>query len=80
MSEFEKASINLQKQQLEIQQKAVESKKQDALAVAAPLKKLILDKCSMLDNELELTPVLNLKGGDEQLISRTMHKLARWKS
>ena len=40
MTEFEKATINLQTQQLALQQQAIVSKKEEALATAKPLKKI----------------------------------------
>ena len=53
MTEFEKATIDLQQMQLALQQQAVASKKEEALAVAKPLKKLVEEKCAALDDELE---------------------------
>ena len=85
MSEFEKASMNLQKKQLELQQKqldlqlkAGDSRKDEAYALARPLKKLILEKCTQLDEELEQIPITHLSAGDDQQITRTMLKLSSW--
>ena len=76
MSEFEKATIEIQKQQLELQQKAADTRKEESLAVSKPLSKLILEKCNQLEEELEQVSVSQLKGGDDQLITRVIHKLA----
>ena len=45
MTEYEKAAIEIQKQQLALQQQAVDTRKEESLAVARPLKKLIIEKC-----------------------------------
>ena len=80
MTEFEKASLEIQKKQLAMQQKTIESQKQEVLATADPLRKNILEKCNSLDSELELITVTQLKEGDEHQVTRTMLKLADWKS
>ena len=44
------------------------------------MRKLVIEKCTALDNELELFPADKLKTGDEQLVTRTMLKLAGWRN
>ena len=56
MSEFERETIEIQKRQLKIHEDAVESKKEEALAIAKPLKRLVMEKCAELDDELEQLP------------------------
>ena len=75
MSEFEKETIALQKQQLELQQNAESSKHKEAEAIAQPLKRLLIEKCT----NLEQIPVTMLKTGDEQQVVKVMHKLSDWK-
>ena len=53
MTEFEKASIDLQQKQFALQQQAETNKKDEALAIARPLKKLVLDRCAELDDDLD---------------------------
>ena len=79
MSEFEKETIALQKQQLELQQNAESSKHKEAEAIAQPLKRLLIEKCTNLDEDLEQIPVTMLKTGDEQQVVKVMHKLSDWK-
>ena len=79
MTEFEKASIDLQQKQFALQQQAETNKKDEALAIARPLKKLVLDRCAELDDDLDQIPVSQLVTGDEQQVTRTMQKLAGWK-
>ena len=61
MSEFEKESIELQKRQFKLQEDAISSQKIEALAIAKPLKTLLLDKCTELEEELGETPVTTLQ-------------------
>ena len=49
------------------------------MAIAKPLKKLVEEKCTELDDELEQISVTQLETGDEQQVTRTMQKLAGWK-
>ena len=79
MSEFEKETIALQKQQLELQQNTESSKQKEAEAIAQPLKKLLIEKCNNLDEDLEQISVTMLKTGDEQQVVKVMHKLSDWK-
>ena len=80
MSAFEQASLDLQKKQLELQEQEVTSKKEEAVAIAQPIKNLIIEKCTDLDSELEVVSVGELVTGDDILVSRTMQKLSAWKS
>ena len=50
MSEFERETIELQKKQLKLQEDAVKGQETEALAIARPLKKLIADKCTDLED------------------------------
>ena len=79
MSAFEQATIDLQKQQLVIQQQEVSNKKEEALAVAEPIRKLVIEKCKELDEELEQTEISQLVVGEDQLVSRTMMKISEWR-
>ena len=79
MTEFEKASIRIQEKQLELQTNAVEAQKSEALAVAAPLKKLLLEKCTDLSDEVDQVSVSNLKECDDQQVTQVVLKLATWK-
>jgi hypothetical protein len=45
MSEFERASIELQKEQLLLKQQELDSKKVEALAIAKTLNALVLERC-----------------------------------
>ena len=65
MTEFERKTIELQKRLIKIHEDAVESKKEEALAIAKPLKTLFMEKCAELDNELEQLPSSQLKTGDD---------------
>ena len=49
MSEFEKETIALQKRNIKMKEDALDSKKDDALATAKPLKKLVMEKCTELE-------------------------------
>ena len=80
MSAFEKASIEIQQQQLALQQSEQSSKQKEAEAIAKPLVKLIKEKCTALDDELEQVTINQLKTGDEQQVVKVMHKLAGWKT
>jgi hypothetical protein len=80
ISEFERETIELQKRQLKTQEDAVEIKKEEALAFAKPLKRLVMQKCAELDNELEQLPSSQLQTGDDQQMTRAMLKLAGWKT
>ena len=80
MSAFEQATIELQRQQLALQQSEIDSKKEEALAIARPLKSSVMEKCNELDLELDQVSVGELVSGEDQLISRTMQKLSGWKS
>ena len=79
MTEFEKATIKLQEKDIELKQLDSDSKRNEALAVAKPLKKLVEEKCTELEEELDQIPVTELETGDEQQVIRTMQKLAGWK-
>ena len=79
MSEFEKESIELQKRQLKLQEDAISSQKTEALAIAKPLKTLLLDKCTELEEELGETPVTTLQSGDDQLVTKVMLRLGSWR-
>ena len=78
--DLKKQQIALQQQQLALQQQQIDSKKDEALAIAQPLKTLVMDKCSELDLELDQISVGELVTGEDQLVSRTMQKLSDWKS
>ena len=80
MTEFEKTTIELQRKQIQIQQETIDSQRKEVLAAASPLRKLILEKCSALDGELELVTVTQLQEGDEQQVTRIMLKLAGWRT
>ena len=80
MSEFEKESIELQKRQLKLQEDAISSQKNEALAIAKPLKTLLLDRCTELEEELGETPVTSLQSGDDQLVTKVMLKLGSWRT
>ena len=79
MSEFERESINLQKRTLKIKEDEISSKKEETLATAKPLKKLVMDKCAELEEELDQTTSSQLQTGDDQFVTKTMLKLADWK-
>ena len=79
MSAFEQATIELQKQQLALQEQEVASKRDEALAVAQPLRKLIMEKCVELDEELDQVTATQLVIGEDQVVSRTMLKLSGWR-
>ena len=79
MSAFEKATIDLQKQQLLLQQQEIDSKKEEALAAAEPVRKSVLEKCKELDEDLEQIHVGELATGEDQLVSRVMFKLSDWR-
>ena len=87
MSQFEKATMEMQQKQLDLQQKqldmqaeAADSRKKEAHALARPLKKLIIEKCGELDDELEQISVTGLPTVDDQTVTRTMLKLSSWQS
>ena len=80
MSEFERASIEIQKQQLALQQEVINNQKQEVTAAVKPMKKLILEKCTQLEEELAQVSVTNIKEGDDQQVTRTILKLADWKN
>ena len=79
MSEFEKASIQLQQKQFLLQQQAVDARRNEVFAVSRPLKKLVLEKCGDIEGELELVTLSDLESGDDQQVTRIMHKLSGWK-
>ena len=79
MSAFEQATIELHKKQLELQQQEVSNKKDEAIAIAQPLKASIIEKCNDLDLELEQVSVGELVTGDDMLVMRIMQKLSGWK-
>ena len=79
MTEFEKASIKIQEKQLELQTNIIEAQKSEALAIAAPLKKLLLEKCTDLSDELDQVSVSSLKEGDDQQVTQVVLKLTGWK-
>ena len=79
MSAFEQATIDLQRQQLALQQQEVSNKKEEALAVAEPLRKLVIEKCGELDQELEHIEIGQLVVGEDQLVTRTMMKISEWR-
>ena len=85
MSEFEKKSMDMQEKQLELQQKQLElqlkvgdSKKDEMHAVARSLKKIILEKCTELDDDFESIPINEINLEEDQLFTRTMFKLSAW--
>ena len=80
MSTYEQAMIDIQMQQLALNQQEITRKGNDAIAVAQPLKTMVIDKCSELNLELYQISVGDLVTGDDQLVSRTMLKLSGWKS
>ena len=80
MTEFERESIELKKKKLNLRMEALEGKKNEALAVAQPLKQLITTKCTELDEELEQITSARILEGDDQLVIKTMQKLAGWKA
>ena len=53
MSAYEQTIVELQRQQLSLQQQEIEAKKNEALAVAKPLRNSIIEKCTDLDMKLE---------------------------
>ena len=75
MSEFD-----LKQQQINLQQLAIDSKKDESLGVAKPLHRLVIEKCVELEDELVQITVSQLRTGEDQLVSRTMAKLSGWKS
>ena len=79
MSEFEKETIDIQKQQLLLQQKAADTRKEESLAVAKPLMKLIVERCGQLQDELDQVSVSQLQDGDDQQITRVILKISGWK-
>ena len=80
MSEFERAGIELQKEQILFKLQELDSKKVEALAIANPLKALVLERCTELDDELDQMPVTQLMTWDAQDDTRTMLKLAGWRA
>ena len=79
MTEYEKASIKIQEKTYALKQQESDKSRNEALAVAKPLIKLVEEKCSELDDELAQITVMQLETGDEQQVTRTMQKLAGWK-
>ena len=79
MTVFERESIELQKRKLQLKEDALEKEKQEALAIARPLRQLAIEKCRELNEELDLTTSEQLLVGDDQLVTKTMQKLAGWK-
>ena len=73
MAEFGKV-IDIQQQQLRIQQQAITTRRR-----RHSQKKLIEDKGTSLQNELEQIPVTKIHSGDEQQVIRTMQKMSGWK-
>ena len=71
MSEFERETIELQKKQLKLQEDAVKGQETEALAIARPLKKLVADKCTDLEDESNQTPESRIRKGDDQLVSKS---------
>ena len=80
MTEFERESIELQKIKLNMKKEALEGKKNEALAVAQPLRHLVTVKCTELDEELDQITSTQILEGDDQLVIKTMQKLAGWKA
>ena len=74
MAEFGKVIIDIQQQQLRIQQQAITTRRR-----RHSQKKLIEDKGTSLQNELEQIPVTKIHSGDEQQVIRTMQKMSGWK-
>ena len=79
MSDFEKSTIDLQRQQLLLQQQEVDSKKEEALAAAEPVRKSVLEKFKELDEDLEQICVGELVTGEDQFVSRVIFKLSDWR-
>ena len=77
---FQQKQLEFQEKQLEMQSKADDKKKTEAHAVAKPLLKLVTDKCTDLDDELEQIPASTIETVDDQLITRSMQKLAGWQN
>ena len=80
MTEFERESIELLKKKLHLKMEALEGKIEEALAAAQPLKQLVTEKCRELDEELEQITSAQILDGDDQLVIKTMQKLAGWKA
>ena len=80
MSEFERETIELQKKQLKLQEDAVKGQETEALAITKPLKKLIVDKCTDLEEDLMQTPEIQIRSGDDQLVTKIMLKLESWRN
>ena len=80
MSEFEKASIRIQEEQLKLQQQSIQGKKDQAIAQAKPLMVTIVEKCTELEDEIQVVPITELQSGEDHQVTRVMNKLAGWKS
>ena len=78
MSPYEEAVISIQKQQLALQEKELENRKNEALATAQPIKDAIIEKCSDLDLELEQVSVGELATGEDHIVTWVMLKLTEW--
>ena len=80
MSVFEKEMLVIEKRKMKMNEDALDTKRSDALATAKPLKQLVMELCTELDEELDQTTSAQLQSGDDQLVTKTMLRLAGWKS
>ena len=79
MTEFEKETIELQKKQLSIQEQVLKTKQNEALAIAKPLKKLLEDKCTELEEDIVQIPASDISAGDDQQVTKVMQKIGSWR-